>query len=292
MNTGRILRIAAAAAILISGIVHLDLYFNAGYRFASPDVNFGRSLLLNAIGAGIIAVALVARREWFVRAAGIGYAVSTIGVFWYTHAGNTFFGFSHGGPVFDPSPQAQLTVIVGVIAIVLLAASFIPALDTADAPMDLRFVGAAGAIAAIALIGLTIKWQPDDAKSVDAATPTSPASTETTAAGATTVPGQTTVVGETSTTVAGGAAPAAGGDAVSIKDFAFAAKDLSVAKGTTVTWTNADTAKHSIVAKDTSFVSDDLVQGATYQYTFDTDGTFAYICGIHPYMAGTITVAG
>ena len=42
-----------------------------------------------------------------------GYAVSTIGIFWYTHAGNSFLGFSHGGPVFDPSPQAQLAVAIG-----------------------------------------------------------------------------------------------------------------------------------------------------------------------------------
>lgn len=282
----------AAVAILISGIVHLDLYFNIGYRFASPDVNFGRSLLLNGFGAAILAVALVARREWFVRAAGIGYAVSTIGVFWYTHAGSTFLGFSHGGPAFDPSPQAQITVIMGIITILALSVTFVPAIDSADTvPMGLAAIGAAAAIAAIAVIGLTLKWQPDNSSSSAAApagantsaTPNTSATADSTATAGTKATGATTA------STAGGAA---GGGAVAIKDFAFAAKIVTVAKGTTVTWTNGDTAKHSVVSTDTSFVSNDLPQGATFQHTFDTVGTFTYICGIHPYMTGTITVTG
>jgi plastocyanin len=285
MNRGLILRIGAAVAILISGIVHLDLYFNQDYRFASADVNFGRSILLNAISSGIIAVALVARKEWFVKVAGIGFALSTIAIFAYTHAENTFLGYSHGGPVFEPSPQAQIALIAQIAAIVLLAASFIPAVESEDAtPTPLPAIGVAFAISAIALIGLTLKWKPDDAKTISAP----PATT----APATTTPSADSTTGDGTATTAGGGDAATGAEAVAIASFKFAPPDLTVAKGTTVTWTNNDKAKHSVVAGDTSFVSDNLVTGATYQYTFDTPGTFPYICGIHTYMKGTITVTG
>jgi plastocyanin len=90
---------------------------------------------------------------------------------------------------------------------------------------------------------------------------------------------------------AAASAPAAGGDAVTIKGFAFGPDDLAVKTGTTVTWTNDDSTKHKIKSDDGSFNSDDLGQGATFEHTFDTAGTFAYICSIHPSMKGTITVS-
>ena len=35
----------------------------------------GCSVMLNGFGAGLVAIAIVARKDWFVKAAGIGYAV-------------------------------------------------------------------------------------------------------------------------------------------------------------------------------------------------------------------------
>ena len=90
----------------------------------------------------------------------------------------------------------------------------------------------------------------------------------------------------------GGGAPAAGAGAVTIKDFAFDPGDLSVAKGTTVTWKNDDSATHRIKSGDGSFDSKDLKNGDSFEHTFDTAGTFDYICGIHPSMKGKITVTG
>jgi plastocyanin len=84
--------------------------------------------------------------------------------------------------------------------------------------------------------------------------------------------------------------PAAGGDAVTIKGFAFGPDDLTVKAGTKVTWTNDDSTKHKIKSDDGSFDSDDLSQGDTFEHTFDTAGSFPYICSIHPSMKGTITV--
>ena len=98
--------------------------------------------------------------------------------------------------------------------------------------------------------------------------------------------------GAATTAASGGAAPAAGAGAVTIKDFAFDPGDLSVAKGTTVTWKNDDSATHRIKSGDGSFDSKDLKNGDSFEHTFDTAGTFDYICGIHPSMKGKITVTG
>jgi plastocyanin len=97
--------------------------------------------------------------------------------------------------------------------------------------------------------------------------------------------------GAATTAAAGGsAAPATGGSAVNIKDFAFNPGNLSVKAGTTVTWTNSDSTTHKIKSGDGSFNSDNLGNGATFEHKFAAAGTFAYICGIHPSMKGTITV--
>ncbi len=85
--------------------------------------------------------------------------------------------------------------------------------------------------------------------------------------------------------------PPAGGDAVTIAGFAFAPATLTVKVGTTVTWTNKDTSTHTVVWDDGSQGSGSLTNGgAPYARTFDTPGTFAYACGIHPSMKGTIVV--
>ena len=86
------------------------------------------------------------------------------------------------------------------------------------------------------------------------------------------------------------ATPATNGSAVSITDFAFQPAAITVAVGTTVTWTNNDSASHTITADDGSFTSDTLATGATFSHTFDTAGTVTYHCSIHPSMTGTVTV--
>jgi plastocyanin len=86
-------------------------------------------------------------------------------------------------------------------------------------------------------------------------------------------------------------APAAGGgDAVTIKNFAFGPASLSVVAGSTVTWTNDDSAAHTATADDGSFDSSSIAPGSTFSQTFDAAGMFAYHCSIHPDMKATIEV--
>ncbi|MEW6475786.1 MAG: cupredoxin domain-containing protein [Actinomycetota bacterium] len=95
-----------------------------------------------------------------------------------------------------------------------------------------------------------------------------------------------------------GAKPAAadgavsGEPAVTIVNFQFQPKSLTVRAGTAVKWTNEDTAVHSI--KDTSAlntpVSADMGKGETFSITYGQPGSYSYICGIHQYMTGTVQV--
>jgi plastocyanin len=85
---------------------------------------------------------------------------------------------------------------------------------------------------------------------------------------------------------------AAAGAAVVISGFSFNPRELIVAKGTSVTWTNKEPTKHTIVSDDGKFESTTLAQGARWSYTFNEAGTFSYYCGIHPGMRGTIIVEG
>jgi plastocyanin len=66
---------------------------------------------------------------------------------------------------------------------------------------------------------------------------------------------------------------------------------LEVPVGTTVTWTNNDPSQHTATSTG-NFDSGVLAQGGTFSFTFDTAGTYDYICSLHPNMTGQIVVTG
>jgi plastocyanin len=78
--------------------------------------------------------------------------------------------------------------------------------------------------------------------------------------------------------------------AVSMENFTFVPADLTVAVGTTVTWTNNDNANHTIVSDTPAFESPSLAKGDIYTFTTTVPGVYSYHCSIHPSMKGTITV--
>lgn len=81
-----------------------------------------------------------------------------------------------------------------------------------------------------------------------------------------------------------------GGTAVAIADFKFNPATLTVPVGTTVTWTNQDEEPHTLAAKDGSLHSPGIDTHGTYSFTFNTPGSYDYICSIHPFMTGTVVV--
>ena len=98
--------------------------------------------------------------------------------------------------------------------------------------------------------------------------------------------------------VATGALPALAQSthSVTIADFSFTPKTVSVAVNDTVRWTSGGTgANHSVVfqADGTSFSQPSPADNGPHDvsYTFKNDATVAYVCGVHGQsMSGTIVV--
>ena len=90
------------------------------------------------------------------------------------------------------------------------------------------------------------------------------------------------------------AAKPAGAVSVAIKNYTFAPAALTVAKGTTVTWTNMDSAPHTVTVSSgpVTFSSPTLQKGDTFTYTFTTPGSYSYYCAVHPDMTANVIVKG
>jgi plastocyanin len=79
---------------------------------------------------------------------------------------------------------------------------------------------------------------------------------------------------------------------VNIDHFKFMPGVLQVHTGQTVSFLNKDGDPHTIAAQDGSFESPALDAGDSWKHTFTKLGTYTYICTLHPFMQGNITVAG
>jgi plastocyanin len=75
---------------------------------------------------------------------------------------------------------------------------------------------------------------------------------------------------------------------VTIDNFTFTPKEITVAVGTTVKWVNHDDIPHTVVEKNTTFRSKALDTDDSYSFTFASAGSFDYFCGLHPHMVGKI----
>lgn len=86
------------------------------------------------------------------------------------------------------------------------------------------------------------------------------------------------------------AADQMGPAAVKIDNFSFGPQTLTVAAGTTVTWTNNDDVPHTVVSDDKVFKSKALDTDDEFSYTFDKPGTYNYFCSVHPKMTAKVVV--
>lgn len=77
---------------------------------------------------------------------------------------------------------------------------------------------------------------------------------------------------------------------VRMKGFAFVPASISVKPGTIITWTNEDSASHTVTFTEQSWGSDQLAKGDSYMKKFDTPGSYDYHCSIHPSMRGVVVV--
>jgi plastocyanin len=84
--------------------------------------------------------------------------------------------------------------------------------------------------------------------------------------------------------------PSAAAADVKIDNFSFAPQTVTVAVGTTVTWTNRDDIPHTVVSTDGVFKSKVRDTDEKFSYTFTKAGTYPYFCSVHPKMTGKVVV--
>jgi plastocyanin len=87
-------------------------------------------------------------------------------------------------------------------------------------------------------------------------------------------------------------------DEVAAVDFAFAPASIVVPAGTTVTFSNEDSARHTVTAGTPTAPEPEAFDlelpgaASTVAFTFDEPGTYAYFCEPHPFMRARVTVTG
>jgi len=73
--------------------------------------------------------------------------------------------------------------------------------------------------------------------------------------------------------------------------YSFEPSSITVPKGAQVVWTNGTDAPHTVTSDSNAFgTTSNLAQNQTFMMIFNTAGTYAYHCNIHPYMKATIIV--
>jgi plastocyanin len=77
---------------------------------------------------------------------------------------------------------------------------------------------------------------------------------------------------------------------VSIDNFSFTPMEMTISKGTEVTWVNKDDVPHTVVSVDHKFKSKALDTDEKFSFTFQDPGTYEYFCSVHPKMTGKIIV--
>jgi len=76
----------------------------------------------------------------------------------------------------------------------------------------------------------------------------------------------------------------------------FVPYEVTIDVGGEVTWSNDDTAAHTVTAGSAGqgpsgeFDSSLFMAGTTFSHTFESAGEFPYFCMVHPWMAGIVTV--
>jgi plastocyanin len=76
----------------------------------------------------------------------------------------------------------------------------------------------------------------------------------------------------------------------SLTTSAYNPNPITVQRGGSVTWINNDNTAHTSTSDTGAWSSGTIAPGASFSATFQTSGSFAYRCTIHPNMIGTVTV--
>jgi plastocyanin len=243
-----------------TGGEHLSLYFNS-YRHI-PTV--GQLFLLQVIVSYLLGLAIYIVPTRLVALAGAGFAASTIVVYEIFRV-TTVFSF-HEIRTWDGF-WAGLLEALAVAALGAYAALLPQSEKEASGPRPVASLtkliarpsssGAAGvgAIALIVILALTAIPK----------TTSSPATTR----------------------------PVPGGATLVIQNFKFSPQNFTVTPGETISVTNKDSSAHTFTSTTSgAFDTGTINQGQTVTVKAPTKpGTYNYLCTIHPFMTGVLTVS-
>jgi len=107
-------RLLAAAAVLVSAVIHLELWFD-GVR--DQDV-IGELFMVNAVAGAVIAVLLVVWRSWPPLLLAVGFGASTFGAFIISATWGLFDVNAHweGWRVWAAAASEVVAVLAGLAA--------------------------------------------------------------------------------------------------------------------------------------------------------------------------------
>lgn len=77
---------------------------------------------------------------------------------------------------------------------------------------------------------------------------------------------------------------------VEMRDSDFFPRDLTVQAGAEVTWLNRDSVPHDATDDEGAWGTGVLTDGQSGSVRFDSTGSYAYRCTIHPAMTATLEV--
>lgn len=86
------------------------------------------------------------------------------------------------------------------------------------------------------------------------------------------------------------AGPSLAATEVQIRDFAFVPANVVIMRGENVKWTNLDQVVHTSTSDTQVWDSGDLTHGKSFEFRFNSTGTFTYHCAYHVAMKGTVRV--
>lgn len=88
-----------------------------------------------------------------------------------------------------------------------------------------------------------------------------------------------------------GNAASAGGEQVVVRATEMVPQRVTILVGERVEWLNVSTREHTVSSDDGLFESGPFGSNRRFSYTFATEGSFSYLCRIHPNMTGAVDVA-
>ena len=92
------------------------------------------------------------------------------------------------------------------------------------------------------------------------------------------------------TTFLGPEAKAEAAPSVHIDNFTFTPQEITITRGTTLTWVNDDDIPHTVAETGQAFRSKAMDTEQKFSFTFTEPGTYDYLCSLHPHMQGKVIV--